>query len=142
MPAVYQHVIRVCPEDLDWLGHVNNVAYFRWLQDAAVAHSDAQGWPTRRYAELGQAWVARAHAIEYLLSAIDGDALVVQTWVAGLSRVTSARRYRVIRAADRTVLATAETRWAFIDLRTGAPCRIPAELGDAFPVVDDPDAHL
>ncbi len=30
--------IQVTPADIDRLGHVNNVVYLRWVQDAAVAH--------------------------------------------------------------------------------------------------------
>jgi len=142
MPAVYQHKLTVTAEEVDWMGHVNNVAYFSWLQDAAVAHSTAQGWSGNRYRDLGQAWVARKHAIEYLRPAVSEDELVVQTWVATLSRVTSERRYRVIRPSDDALVATAMTQWAFVKIASGMPCRIPQEVQSAFEIVDDPDAHL
>lgn len=142
MPSVYVHEHQVKPAETDWLGHANNVSYFHWLQDAAVGHSRAQGWPAERYAALGQTWVARRHSIEYLISTVAGDVIVVQTWVASLSRVTSTRKYRVIRLADQTIVAQAETMWAFIDIRTGAPCRIPKDVSSAFAIVEDPDHEL
>ena len=47
MPAIYCHSHVVRDDEIDGLGHVNNLHYLKWMQDAAVAHSAAQGWPTR-----------------------------------------------------------------------------------------------
>ncbi|MGZ3303044.1 MAG: thioesterase family protein, partial [Isosphaeraceae bacterium] len=37
-PRVFEHAFQVSREDIDRLGHVNNVVYLRYAQDAAVAH--------------------------------------------------------------------------------------------------------
>ncbi len=37
-PAVFEHPFRVASDDIDLLGHVNNVVYLRYTQDAAFAH--------------------------------------------------------------------------------------------------------
>ncbi len=132
MPEVFLYRHRVRADEIDLLGHANNVAYVRWLQDAAVAHSDAQGWPGRRHLALGSGWVVRSHYIEYLEPARSGDEIVVQTWVASFKKVTSVRRYRIYRAADALLLARAETHWAYVVYATGKPCRIPQEVIDAF----------
>ncbi len=136
MPDIFFHPHAVQADEIDSLGHANNVVYIAWLQAAAVAHSAAQGWPGTRYHELGQGWVVRAHAIEYLLPAFAGDHVVVETWVASMKKVTSLRRYRIVRSGDGALLATAETNWAFVDLITGKPVRIPPEVGGAFVVVE------
>ncbi len=135
MPEIYVHSHVVQPGEIDSLGHANNVFYIAWLQAAAVAHSAAQGWPGTRYDELGQGWVVRSHAIEYLLPAFAGDHLAVETWVATMQKVTSLRRYRIVRHGDGALLATAETNWAFVDLTSGRPVRIPPEVAGAFAVV-------
>jgi acyl-CoA thioester hydrolase len=132
----YHHTVG--PEEIDALGHANNVCYVRWMQDAAVAHSAALGWPPEAYLRLGSGWVVRSHAIEYRQSARDGDRIVVRTWVATMKRITSLRRYRILRPADAALLATAETRWAFINYATGQPERVPARIVRAFPVVTEP----
>jgi acyl-CoA thioester hydrolase len=127
----------VPPESIDAMGHVNNHEYVRWMQEAATGHSVAQGWPLERYVARGQGWFVRRHTVEYLRPAFAGDALALLTWVASFERSSSPRRYLFYRAADRTVVARAETLWVFVDLRTGAPVRIPAELRSAFEVVAD-----
>ena len=139
MPAIYLYRHTVDTSEIDGQGHVNNLAYLRWMQDAAIEHSSAQGWTTARYGESGAGWVARSHFIEYLQPAFEGDAIVVQTWVAEFKKITSLRKYRIVRSADDTTLARAETNWVFIGLKNRVPRRIPPELSGAFEVVaDDP----
>mgnify|MGYP003526290200 CR=1 FL=1 len=85
MPAVFEYQHQVTEAEIDGVGHVNNLAYLRWMQDAAVAHSAAQGWPAKAYYDLGQGWVVRSHFIEYLVPAFAGDEIVVRTWVAAMN---------------------------------------------------------
>jgi acyl-CoA thioester hydrolase len=137
MPAIYEHPLTVQPAHIDRLGHVNNLAYLGWMLEAAVAHSAAQGWNAERYDELGSVWVVRSHEIKYIEPAYEGQQLVVRTWVADMTKVSSTRRYRIERAADGAVLAKAATRWAFIDRTTGTLTRVPQVLIDSFELVAD-----
>ncbi len=139
MPAIFEYEHLVVDDEIDELAHVNNAFYIHWMQSAAVAHSSAQGWTSARYRQLDAAWVARTHQIEYLQPAGPGDLIIVRTWVADMQRASSLRRYEMIRASDRTALARAETRWAFIRLSTGRPTRIPLDVQNAFELVTDLD---
>lgn len=132
MPAVYEHRHQVSPDEIDELGHANNLAYLRWLQDAALAHSAVQGWPPEAYQRLGLGWVVRSHEITYERPALEGDLVIVRTWVASFRKASSVRRYDVIREADYKRLATAATNWAFVDYSTGLPARIPPEIIASF----------
>ncbi len=137
MPAVFEYHHQVTPEEIDGVGHVNNIEYLRWLQHAAIAHSSAQGWSARAYHELGQGWVVRSHYIEYLVPAFLDDKIVVRTWVADMKRVTSMRRYQIHRTHDGKQLALAHTNWAFVKFATLQPCRVPADVINAFEIVPD-----
>src|SRR5215469_5907929 len=132
MPAVYEHQHVVTPDEIDELGHASNLAYLRWLQDAALAHSAAQGWPAEAYQRLGLGWVVRSHEITYERSALAGDGVIVRTWVASFRKASSVRRYDVIRETDSKRLATAATNWAFVDYSTGLPARIPQQIIESF----------
>jgi acyl-CoA thioester hydrolase len=136
MPAIYLHEHTVRPEEIDPLGHANNVVYIQWMQDAAIAHSSAQGWPMHRYREFGHAWVARRHAIEYLAPVSSGELLTIRTWIADMQRVTSLRRFEMFRGE--TLIARAETNWAFIRLTDGRLTRVPPEVATAFELRPDP----
>ena len=143
MPAILEWTHTVINHDLDELEHANNISYLKWMQSAALAHSAAQGWPVEAYAALGCGWVVRSHFIEYLSPALLRDTIVIRTWVADMGKVTSRRRFLILRGTDEqpktgeTVLARAETNWAFIDYRTGTPKRIPPDVSRAFEVVAD-----
>ena len=137
MPAIYDWKHVVSERDLDDLGHANNISYLKWMQSASLAHSAAQGWPIEAYRALGQGWVVRSHFIEYLTSARLGDEIVVRTWVANLKKVTSLRRYHMIRVADQVTLAKAYSDWAFVDFTSSVPKRIPVEVSQAFEIVPD-----
>jgi acyl-CoA thioester hydrolase len=130
----YRYRHSVAAEDIDDLGHAGNYHYVRWMQHAAEAHSAANGWTAERYRELGAGWVVRSHQVTYLLPALEGDELVIETWVANLKPATSLRCYE-IRRGDGVLLARAETDWAFIKYASQKPLRIPAEVRACFPVV-------
>lgn len=134
MVARFEYAHRVAPADIDELGHAGNYHYIRWLQHAAVAHSTTNGWPPRRYEELGAGWVVRSHQITYLKPAFEGDEVVITTWVADMRPATSLRRYEV-RRRDGELLARAETDWAFINYQKQRPVRIPPEVADSFEVI-------
>jgi acyl-CoA thioester hydrolase len=139
MPRIFAHHFRVSEDAIDALGHVNNLKYLGWMQDVAIWHSTAQGWPMERYVELGQSWVVQSHFIKYVRPAFEGDHISVFTWVAGFSPRSSPRKYLFWRAADRQILAEAETMWVFVDLASGLPRHLPDGLRAAFEIVADPD---
>ncbi len=134
MSAIYEHKLVVAAEEIDVLGHAGNLVYLKWMMSAATAHSAVQGWTAERHLALGAGWVVRSHQIQYLRPALAGDEIVVRTWVSDWSRVTSSRRYRILRGASEALLANAVTEWAFVNYKTGRPTRIPPEVEQAFEV--------
>jgi acyl-CoA thioester hydrolase len=136
--GIYSKRFAVPPDAIDVQGHVNNLAYVGWMQDLAIEHSAAAGWPMARYLELGAGWVVRSHFIEYLRPAFAGEALDAHTWVPEFTPRSTPRRYLFVREADRAIVAQAETRWVFVDLETGRRRELPEALLAAFePAPDD-----
>ena len=137
MERVYEYEFEVPAGAIDANGHVNNVEFVRWMQDAAVAHADARGL-TAATRDAGATWVVRSHRIDYLRPVMAGDRIAVKTWVADFRRAFSLRRYQFRRATDGTVLAKGETDWVFVDVKTGRPKSVPEELKGMFEV-PEPD---
>jgi len=125
-------VVQPTPDDIDELDHVSNLVYVRWVLEVARAHSDAVGWDTAAYRTLGSIWVVRRHEIDYAQSARLGDELALTTWVDSWKRVSSVRRTEIVRRADDRVLARAATTWAFVELESGRPTRIPEAVQREF----------
>jgi acyl-CoA thioester hydrolase len=134
MNPIYKHDVKVTADMVDGNGHVNNVVYIQWMQDSAIHHAKVSGC-TQVSESLGATWVVRTHHVEYLRPAFAGDAITVLTWVADFRRVRSLRKYKLIRARDKAIVAQAETDWAFVDAKTGKPRAIPDEVKKTLPVV-------
>ena len=139
---IYEHHITVLPSDIDENDHANNLCYLRWMNEAAIAHSTANGWTAQRYINLGASWFARKHTIEYLSPSFEGDKLVVRTGVSDWHALRSTRMYRFFRIRDDKTIAKAETLWVFVNLSTGKPTRLPKEVTDAFVIVDPKEISL
>jgi acyl-CoA thioester hydrolase len=137
MPRIFTLSLTVPDEAVDAHGHANNLEYLRWMQEAAVQHSAAQGWPPERYMEIGESWFVRSHCIEYLRPAIAGDNVLILTWVAGFESRRSPRRYWCVRSRDQQVLAKAETMWIYVDLESGRAIPVRDELKQDFEFVPD-----
>lgn len=139
MSAIGLIELVVPQEAIDVNGHVNNVQYVQWMQEAAIIHSTRLGWPPERYLTMDRTWIIRSHAIEYHHSAHAGDAITILTWVAHFQKIRSLRKYTFYRPADNTVLATAATLFIFCDLHSGRPVPIPQEVQAAYTVVAEED---
>lgn len=136
MGPVYPYEFIIPDEAADENGHVNNVLYVQWMQDAAVRHYQAMGG--RQVTQgLGATWVVRSHKIEYLSPAFTGEQIRVLTWVANMRRVRSLRRYRFVRVADEKLLVRGETDWVFVDANSGLPRAVPPEVTRLFKLLPD-----
>ncbi len=129
-PQAFVHSLVVAKADIDELGHANNVVWIRWINEAALAHTEAVGVGPAVCMGQGLAWVVRRHDVEYLAPALEGERLELCTWPETLKGVTSLRR-TLIRRGDK-VLARAETLWILVDLATTKPRRIPESFLRAF----------
>jgi len=137
MRGVFAHSFTVPDASIDANGHANNLEYLRWMQEVAVAHSDALGWTRERYAETRTSWVIRSHTVDYLRPAFAGETLTVLTWIGGFEAQASPRHYLFWRERDRKVLAKGRTLWVFVDAETGRARSIPGEFRSAVEVVPD-----
>ena len=119
-------------DDIDMLGHASNVAFVRWIQDVALAHSAAVGFDFEAYQRIGAVFVVVRHEVDYMRPALRGDVVEARTWI---SRVMAAKCHRstdLVRKSDGQMLAKAVTTWGFIELATRRPRRIDKELLVAF----------
>jgi acyl-CoA thioester hydrolase len=125
----YNIKIAVTDQDIDELGHVNNIIYLRWVQDAAVAHWKAAATEEQQNSIL---WVIKRHEIDYKHSARMGDEITAVTWVGEAQELIFERHTEIIRGSDEKLLARALTLWVPINRNTGRPARVDEELRKRF----------
>lgn len=150
--------LRVRSNELDSLGHVNNANYVIFIEQAAIDHAAALGLDQPRLTETGGVFLTRRHFIDYIKPAFAYDHLQVVTWIGGMQGARATRFYEIERrrAAEVTawpisdrqlalgetlppfgdLILRARTDWAYVDVETGRPRRMPPEVLSVFPGLD------
>lgn len=123
----HQYPIAVDPADIDFMGHVNNASYLKWVQHAVVSHWEKLA-PAEAVAE--HLWVALKHEITYRKPAFLNDE-VIATVI--LEKVQGARAFyeTVIRRGEE-VLAEVKSSWCCLDAETLRPARLAKNVVDRF----------
>jgi acyl-CoA thioester hydrolase len=136
--GVFRHKRVVRDEDTDFLGHVNNVVWVSFVVRLAERHARSLGFDWETVKGLGGMWIVRRHEIDYHRSAMPGQELIEETWVAEMRGARSVRGSRFTLAEDGSPLVSAVTQWAFCDPETQRPKRIHRSLIDAYTLVAGP----
>lgn len=133
MPEIerFEVPVTVRPEDIDALGHVNNVVYLRWVQAAAVAHWEARATEQARESLF---WVVARHEIDYLRAAYLDDEIIARTWVGTATRREFDRHTELVRVSDGKRLARARTVWVPVDRETLRPTDVTPDVRERFSV--------
>lgn len=127
----YSYTVRVQPDEIDELAHVNNTVYLRYAEDVARAHSDALGLTLTEYKALGVVPVVRRHTITYYRSAVLGDSIRVSTRVEAFKGARAGRKTR-LELEGGVLLAEIETEWVWIKVDNGRPTRVPQKVLEVF----------
>jgi acyl-CoA thioester hydrolase len=125
MSTRYTRRFRVRHYELDGLGHLNNVVYVNYMQEAAIEASAALGFGADWYRAHDVAWVVRRLTVRYHAQVTYGDEIDVVTWVSKMRGVRSYREYdlKLVRTGARVARGRAE--WVYIDRKTNQPTRYP-----------------
>ena len=123
----HQFPVGIDAADIDFMGHVNNASYLKWVQDAVLSH-----WRSLAPVEAvaGHLWVALKHEITYRKPAFLDDqviATVILEKVHGASAF-----YDTIIKRGEEVLVEVKSRWCCIDVNTRRPARLTSTVIDRF----------
>ncbi len=117
----FSYTIKATENDIDALGHVNNIVYLRWIQEASSAH-----WfsVVRDEAKQNYIWVILRHEIDYLYPALLHDDIVAYTWVGEHIGARSERFVQICNAATGKIFAESKTIWCLLTAKDMRPVRI------------------
>lgn len=128
-PKAFRHQLKVQENDIDELGHVNNVIYLRYVQEVAAAHWEAK---TPEAIKKNYLWVVLRHEIDYHKPAFAGDELLGYTWVGEHKGPKIERFVSLYKEGSDKPLAEAKTTWCLLDAESMRPKRITEEVLAAF----------
>ena len=119
--------IGIDPADIDFMGHVNNASYLKWVQEAVIDHWRALA-PAEAVAE--HLWVALKHEITYRKPTFLNDDVIATVL---LEKVQGARAfYETVIKRGEEVLAEVKSSWCCLDAATMRPSRIAKDIVARF----------
>lgn len=123
----HEYPVGIDPLDIDFMGHVNNASYLKWVQAAVTSH-----WQRLAPAEAvaTHLWVALKHEITYRKPAFLDDE-VIATVVLEKVQGASAFYETVIRRGE-VILAEVKSRWCCLDAETLRPTRLASGIVERF----------
>jgi acyl-CoA thioester hydrolase len=136
----YSQSYRVKWADLDPNGHVRHSAYDDYAVDTRVRWMEQNGFPPRRFAELGFGPVILRQESRFYREVTLEDTITVTIQLKGLSADGS--RWKVqhdILKASGEKAAALEIEGSWLDLRTRKAMAPPAELLRLFTQVQQPE---
>jgi acyl-CoA thioester hydrolase len=126
---LFERAFTAAAGDIDELGHVNNAAWVRWIQDLATEHWRAAATPEQVAAFI---WVVTRHEIDYLRPLGPGGTVTGRTWVGEAPRGARFDRHVEFLGSNGRAHVRARTTWAMIDKATGRPQRVPDLVAARF----------
>lgn len=137
MSTIFDLKIKATAQDIDILGHVNNVVYVKWMQDVATAHIEQLGLGVEQYLELKHAMVAVEHHMNYRKACFENDEIILRTWLNDLNAMYSFRQYAFFRPSDQSLLFVGNTKWACVEIATGRPKRLSPTFTQAYQPISE-----
>lgn len=123
--------IRVKTYDIDFVGHVNNIVYVRWLEDLRLHLLDTY-FPLEPMRQGGVVPIIVNTHIDYHLGiSLDDKDVLGRMWVKKFGKATFYLDVEFI--VKDAVRCTAWQRGAFVDAKTLRPVRVPDELAKQHP---------
>jgi len=127
---IYSKKFTVKEKTQNYIRHVNNLRYLEWFIDTAIEHAEKLGWGMQVCKNMGLAWVATTHTIEYKKPAYQNDKLEIKTWITKVTATRITRVYECYRGEE--LISKASTIWVLVDYNAEKPRAIPKELKDKF----------
>jgi acyl-CoA thioester hydrolase len=121
------HALAVDPGDIDFMGHVNNSVYLKWVQEAVIAYWRRVA-PAEAVAQ--HMWVAIRHEITYRRPAFLEDNVVAQVVAEGMHGARAFFHTLIKRGED--VLAEVKSSWCCLDAATQRPARLARDVVRMF----------
>jgi len=124
-PAVriYEYPVNVLSEDIDFMGHVNNAVYLKWVQAAVIDYWQRVAPPEAVAQHL---WVALKHEISYRRPAFLEDGIVAE--VIAESAQGARTFFSTLFKRGDEVLAEVKSSWCCLDAATKRPARLAKDL--------------
>ncbi|MFC3711344.1 acyl-CoA thioesterase [Sphingoaurantiacus capsulatus] len=120
---IYEYPINVMSDDIDFMGHVNNAVYLKWVQAAVIEYWQRVAPPEAVAQHL---WVALKHEITYRRPAFLDDGIIAE--VIAESAQGARTFFSTLFKRGEEVVAEVKSSWCCLDAATLRPARLAKDV--------------
>lgn len=122
------------------------VTILRYLEETAIAHSEAVGLGIKNLREQGIAWLLNRWSVQMDRYPIWNEKIVVETWPSYFERFYATRQF-AIKDKKGALIGKATSLWIFLNIERKRPVRIPNKIMlpyglNEYTVMDEPFGEL
>lgn len=118
--------------ELDSFGHVNNAVYLQYFEGARNDYMLQRGIAFQDFKDWGIFPVLYRSELNYKLQARADDRLIISGVLEFNGKARFTIDHTILRRGDDTEVCSARLSFAFVDMTTQKPCRVPRQFIDAF----------
>ena len=117
---------------IDFVGHVNNINYIRWMENGRVRLLEAMGLPVTTIAEKeGILPILTETSITYKKPLFLQNKVKIAIWISRLNNASAIMEFRFWNEKEE-LCATGWQKGLFIDSKTMKPIRLTGKAKEAF----------
>ncbi|HUR47206.1 MAG TPA: thioesterase family protein [Candidatus Saccharimonadales bacterium] len=124
--------LRVRSCDVDSFGHVNNAVYLMYAEAARNDYMLQCGLTFADFERWNAGPVLFNANLEYKYPARTDDELIITGLMENQGRTRFGIVHEMLLKKDKRLVCRANLSFAFVDLKTGRPCRIPEAFAKPF----------
>lgn len=121
----------------DKLGHVNNVAFFRYFENARIAHFQAIQMPLPEPGQGGQGPILASTHCDFLRPLVYPDRIRIEVGVPRLGKSSFVHHYRIYSYQQQTYVARGQSVKVFYDYTTQKSVALPEDLRRAIQALEE-----
>ncbi|MBB3349758.1 MULTISPECIES: thioesterase family protein [unclassified Sphingomonas] len=119
----HEYPVHVADEDIDFMGHVNNAVYLKWVQAAVMDYWERVAPPEAVAQHL---WVALKHEITYRRPTFLEDGIVAEVIA---EKAQGARTFfSTLFKRGEEIVAEVSSVWCCLDAATQRPARLAKDV--------------
>ena len=125
----FENTYRVGAREININNEISNYGILAFLEDVASLHSDSVGYGVKDIYVKKRAWILMDWHLNVKKRVRFGDVIKIKTWAIA-SEKPSYHTYRGFEVTDiqDNIIATAITRWVFLDLEKGKICKVDENI--------------
>ena len=118
MSGIYEKPYHLKSSDVNRFQRLRTSVLMRWLQEAAIAHTEELGMGREKTLDKGILWIVSLQRTEILRMPVYDEKIIVRSWPGKTMHVFFPRYYELVSEDGSETLVRASALWMLLDEKT------------------------